>query len=119
MYTRINFNHPINVSAQVGDNVYISSATYASGSNIGFVGTTNTPEHVGIILEVGFDYIVVDKDPSNPPDITQGDYISFAKRIEANDSSLKGYYADITFKNSSHNKIELFAISSDINISSK
>ena len=123
MYTRINFDYPINTSAQVGDYIYISSIStltqHQNSSNIGLQGVTSTPEFAEKILEIGVDFVVIDKDPSAAPVITQGDYISFAKRIEANETSLKGYYADITLKNSSHDKVELFAISSDISLSSK
>ena len=46
-------------------------------------------------------------------------FILFSKNIEVNQSGLKGYYADVTFKNHSNEAIELFAISSDVSISSK
>ena len=46
-------------------------------------------------------------------------YVSDAKDIQVNESSLKGYYADITFENSSNTKTELFAISSEVTSSSK
>ena len=45
--------------------------------------------------------------------------ILFAKDIRANESSLKGYYADVTFTNRSTKRAELFAVSSEIVLSSK
>ena len=46
-------------------------------------------------------------------------FVLFSKKIEANQSGLKGYYADVTFENYSNTAVELFAISSDVTASSK
>ena len=46
-------------------------------------------------------------------------FFMFRKPVEENVSSLKGYYAETTFTNSSLSKQELFAIGSEITISSK
>ena len=54
-----------------------------------------------------------------PPVITSGQYILFSKPIEVNESSLKGYYADVTLENSSSTRTELFTISSEVVPSSK
>ena len=43
----------------------------------------------------------------------------FAKDRTVNTSSLIGYYADVQFKNNSTEKVELFAVSSEITESSK
>jgi hypothetical protein len=51
--------------------------------------------------------------------ITSGRLVLFSKRIEANDSSLKGYYADVTFENYSNQYAELFSIGSEVMGSSK
>ena len=53
------------------------------------------------------------------PIISEDHFILFAKDVQANESSLKGYYADVTFENSSNTKTELFAISSEVVPSSK
>ena len=66
----------------------------------------------------GNDYIItVDTAPGVT--VTAGDYFSFAKPIEVNESGLKGYYADVTFENQSRKYAELFSISSEAVISSK
>ena len=44
---------------------------------------------------------------------------TFSKPIHINESGLKGYYADVTFRNPSKERAELFAISSEAVISSK
>lgn len=111
MSEKINFNSIINSSLQVGDNAYVSEVLPN--------GITREPISVGTIIDVKPSYIIVDKDPATYPVITAGMFMLFSKRIEVNDSSLKGYYADVTFKNYSSEYAELFAISSEIAISSK
>ena len=111
MVEKINFSNIVNSSLQVGDTAYVSSIL---PNNI-----TTEPISIGTIIEVQPCYIIVDKDPGVYPIITSGMFILFSKRIETNDSSLKGYYADITLENYSNEYAELFAVSSEIAISSK
>ena len=115
-FTKITFAHPINASLQVGDHAYYSSVDNLSG-------IISDPTLIGVngkILEVGGSYIIIDEDPAvwNPTG-ESGQYILFSKDIRTNESSLKGYYADVTFQNSSTKKVELFAVSSEIALSSK
>jgi len=109
--TKIKFNNPINVSLQIGDAIYVSTVS----SN----GIINTPAFAEKVLEIGSDYIKIDKGNTISPVINEGDFILFAKDIKANESSLKGYYADVTLENSSRKKTELFAVSSEVVPSSK
>ena len=83
----------------------------------------DNPIYAEKVIEIGANYIKIDKDPAvhpvisiNPP---ENNYILFSKPITINESSLKGYYADITFENYSNTKTELFAISSEAVPSSK
>ena len=112
-HTKIEFEHPLNPSLQVGDEVYFSQTNF--GPILG------TPVLAGKVYSIfrQNNYIVIDKDPTITPIINEGDFILFSKDIIANESSLKGYYADVTFKNASHEKCELFAFSSEIGLSSK
>ena len=112
--TKLIFDHPVNSSLQVGDAIYC-------GALIAGVVFPNNTEHVGNVLQVGVSHILVDKDPAVSPVITIGsnDFIFFAKNININESSLKGYYAYVTFENSSNKRTELFAISSEAIPSSK
>ena len=113
MSTKIEFDNPINVSLQIDDIVYVSDIV-ADGS-----GTTTEPRRAGVVLDIGNHYVIIDKDFGTSPIISPGQFILFAKDIRANESSLKGYYADVTFQNSSNTKTELFAISSEVVPSSK
>ena len=109
-FTKIEFDNPVNSSLQVGDMVYVSSVTD---------GIVSTPTITANVVEVSSHYILIDQDNTSGTIINSGDYILFAKNIHANESSLKGYYADVTFENSSNTKTELFAISSEVTSSSK
>ena len=115
-HTKIEFDNPINVSLQIGDAVYVADVLTG--------GITSSPVFTNAyVTEIGSHHIVINKVPSaypetkiNPP---QNNFILFAKNIQANESSLKGYYADVTLENSSKTKTELFAISSEVVPSSK
>ena len=112
---QVNFNKQPNCSIQAGDKAYVSSKI--SEVIIG------DPQFVGVITEVNSSGVIVNDtsniivDPSAQGSSPQ--FFSFAKDIVANESSLKGYYADITFTNESTGYAELFAISSEVNPSSK
>jgi len=51
--------------------------------------------------------------------LDSGSFIMFSKSNSVNISALKGYYAEVEFKNESSDKIELFSVGSEINESSK
>lgn len=113
--TEINISNSANTSLQIGDSAYvseilagniISNPVYAGlitsidGSSIQILGPSG-------VINTGISATVVPQ------------FLSFAKDARINESSLKGYYADVTFKNNSSNYAELFAVSSDIAVSSK
>tara|TARA_R110000787_G_scaffold166778_4_gene279778 strand:+ start:10916 stop:11179 length:264 start_codon:yes stop_codon:yes gene_type:complete len=78
------------------------------------------PQEFGPVVEIfrDFNYIVVEQDLTSF-DLAALDYIFFSKNISVNESSLKGYHADVTLENDSSVKAELFAVSSEVTISSK
>lgn len=112
VYTKLEFENVLNTSLQIDDMIYVSDIL-AGGT------VSSTPVFAGSVLGVGSHYLILNKNPTTAPIITEGQFILFAKNIEVNKSSLKGYYADITFENSSTTKTELFAISSEVAPSSK
>tara|TARA_R100000458_G_scaffold41566_1_gene39268 strand:+ start:1602 stop:1991 length:390 start_codon:yes stop_codon:yes gene_type:complete len=122
------FNNPINSQVQVGDNAYLS------GHNIG-TAYTHTPMYIGKIIEINPNSLLIDSvmpavinlyaSGVNQNDENSQAFIFFAKPIEVNKGSLKGYYADVTLTNSADPNtgamkyVELFAISSEASLSSK
>ena len=109
--TKIFFNNNVKPSAQIGDMIYVA--------DVGVGCVLAPPELAGEIIGIGNGFVTIDKDISTPPIIDNTKFILFAKKAEVNESSLKGYYADVTFENHSKTYVELFAISSDIALSSK
>ena len=115
VFTQVNLNGEINSSLQVGDLAYVSEPI--GGNLVGppvYAGKINAINSSGVVIE-GLDNIILD--PNQPDSHRQ--FLSFAKPISVNESSLKGYYADVTFRNTSNTAAELFAISADVVSSSK
>jgi len=101
---------PINSSAQVGDVIH-----YAVDNGSGVLSDTT---QAGVITEFtvsGYIKASVDAGITIPDNA----FILFSKPIKINESSIKGYYADVTLENHSNKRAELFAISSGIVPSSK
>ena len=103
---RINFDKKINVSVQVGDELYYS---VISGT------TTGSETPLGTITAIGEKYVEV----ASIGNATTDDFFMFRKPVADNVSSLKGYFAEATFTNKSLAKQELFAVGSEVTISSK
>lgn len=103
-------SNQVNSSMQIGDTAYACSV-----DSDGIV--SNQPAAIGLITNIVGSTISVDDSLGGTP--STDDFFFFSKAIEANESSLKGYYADVTFKNESKKYAELFAISSEVSPSSK
>lgn len=121
----LTFQEEINVSAQVGDNVYyiLPSANgefeWADISNIINIGY---PISDIVNLPISNQYIVNIEFPDVGANINvppQGAFIMFGKDNTINVSGLTGYFAEVEFRNNSNKKIELFAVGSDVSESSK
>ena len=110
----LTFANDINVSLQVGDTIHFQTPSASGGFTTidpnsislfgNITGTTNRTITIGIAQGLS----------PNP-----GDYIMFSKNAFVNISGLLGYYADVTFKNNSHEKVEMFSVGSEITESSK
>jgi len=105
----LTFPQSLNVSIQIGDTTYYSNDI--NGVDIQVMGlitaidkTLNT-----ITTEIGTNTI--------RPTLTS--FILFSKTASINTSGLKGYYAEMQFKNDSVDYAELFSVGSDILVSSK
>ena len=100
---RLSISGDINTSLQVGDQLYIGYESSAA-----LIGTVN---------EISNGYIYVQEPFGTPPII--GDYIMFAKDNTKNVSGIIGYYAETNIKTNAATPKELYAVSSEIKISSK
>tara|TARA_R110002096_G_scaffold178077_2_gene354924 strand:- start:1851 stop:7376 length:5526 start_codon:yes stop_codon:yes gene_type:complete len=119
LYIQLNFSS-VNSSLQVGDLVfYININNSLVG---GFTQSVNQQKLLfGEVAAVGETFINVIHDNFNNPNPipSVGSYIMFAKDNSINTSNLKGYYADVGFRNNSTEKAELFSVGSQVVESSK
>ena len=107
---KLTFENPINVSAQVGDKIYAASPGVSSISVGNLVGVIDSiPNQLEINVDDTTGVII----PS------ANDFIMFQKDNRFNTTSLNGYYADVTLTNESTEKVELYAVSSEVTQSSK
>lgn len=89
------------------------------------VSNTNSIIKLGEVESVDHkNKIVLIKKPHDPLNyagisLTQNDFVMFSKPNSINTSSIKGYYAKVRLDNDSTEKIELFAVGSEISESSK
>jgi hypothetical protein len=107
------FDYPINDSVQVGDVVY-----YCSTNTVGTFNTAQTMIEMGTATIVNV-YSLTCNIGNSTPIPPNGSYIMFSKDPRANQTGLKGYYAEVELKNNSTSAVELFTVSSEIGESSK
>tara|TARA_R110002073_G_scaffold331043_1_gene515453 strand:- start:937 stop:1311 length:375 start_codon:yes stop_codon:yes gene_type:complete len=124
MEITLTFDKPFNSSLQVGDTIWYTKTQSSGGFNIApkeYVEKLGTVEFINHqyrahILKVS-KYHVVNQVPSIP--INTNTFIMFSKNDVANLGDVKGYFAEVRLENDSTEKVELFAVSSEINKSSK
>ena len=110
MNLKITFNNDINTSVQIGDTIY-----YAVIEN-GIMGEPSPRSGMKLYdITSNALYVTTSAGTVIPPN----SFILFSKKNEINESSVKGYYADVTLENHSRKRAELFAVSSEIAPSSK
>lgn len=96
----------INVSLQVGDDVYYKDIS------------ANEIIKIGNCSNIGANVITV-SNPTNVAPPVAGDFIFFAKDSEKNTSGIIGYYGEVKLSTTSSDKKELFAVNSEMFISSE
>tara|TARA_R100001463_G_scaffold21108_1_gene50996 strand:- start:34 stop:435 length:402 start_codon:yes stop_codon:yes gene_type:complete len=124
--------NPINTSLQAKtSSVATSSSSYVDTGSwdlVYFARLDASGKQIGDIVKLGECIAVVAGDTTYTIDVqttgdellpVSGDYIFFGKNTEIETSGVSGYYAEVTMKNDSTKKAELFAVSSEITISSK
>ena len=111
--SKIVFTKPLNVSIQVGDALYESVVTTANPGET-FTTAVTGPQYIGFITEVGVNHIKTDGTPN-----AGGGFYTFLKNNSINSSSIIGEWAEVTIKNNSKEKAEIFTLGSEIAMSSK
>ena len=115
----------LNESLQVGDLVFACPTGIQVGANDPQANVTSSsngigePNIVGILRKIEIlpsSQHVLYVDGYNTPQ--PGDYLMFSKFTQG-DSGVLGYYAKAKFENTSKEKAELFAVSSEVIINSK
>lgn len=110
-------NKITNDSFQIGDIAYFVSV---DPSNNGIISSQSDPQKLGKINAISADLKQITiNNPQNVNQISQNDFLMFQKDTSVNNTSLLGYFAEVKLINNSTEKAELFALSSEIGLSSK
>ena len=102
--TTLTFDYKLNVSLQPGDIVY-------------YLNSADDIREIGPCLSISDSSITCDT-TGNVSELTNTSFIFFGKDNEINTSGLVGYYAEVEFVNNSTEYAELFAVNSEIFVSS-
>lgn len=103
----LTFPKVLNVSVQIGDTAYYTNDV--NGEEIVLIGAITAVTNNSITVEI---------DSSTVRPLTTS-FILFSKTAEVNTSGVKGYYAEVQFKNNSVKEAELFSVGSEVVESSK
>ena len=115
----IGFAQDINVSVQVGDLAwYVPTNQQGAPGNQYQTNDVDKIVLIGPITNINGNILTIDQ-PSGQTPPSASDFIMFSKDKRANLSGVVGYYAKIRFVNDSKEKIELFAVGSEVFESSK
>ena len=115
-------NYPLNQAVQQGttDVAYYASTSSYTLSDSSTVDYADSFVRLGAITGVNYDLKQITCDVSNNTTLpSNNDFLFFSKDNRANMTSLLGYYAEVEVKNNSTEKVELFAMGSEIFESSK
>ena len=120
------FDEKINISAQVGDNVYSVTPTetadfdQADLSACQFVGVITSIKNTSTTKRINvFQDLVDNSGASRTLFPANGDFMMFSKNKQVNTSGVSGYFAEVEFKNNSKTHAELFSVGSQVSLSSK
>ena len=112
----------LNISAQVGDEVYYAEHSGGqSGTNMNVTTFDTKPKLLGIIININLSTgdITVDDTIGGSPTININMIFMFQKPKEVNTSGITGYYAEAEYRNHTTLPCELFATAADYTVSSK
>jgi hypothetical protein len=104
-FNTININGKINVSLQPGDVIYSTEPGFRLINTVFSIDRSNNSIRLS------------GASPSPLPNV--GDFMLFAKDSQVNTSGLLGYYGEVVLTTTGSDKKELFAVNSEIFISSE
>ena len=125
MEITLRFNNPFNHSLQVGDTIWYTNTSSSGGYNVAPKDSVNK---LGTLEFISNQYQAYQLKVSVPapqgtttvtPPLNIGAFIMFSKNNIINLGDVSGYFAEVKLENNSTEKIELFAVSSEISESSK
>jgi len=120
MQITLTFSEELNSSLQIGDTVWYINTGQAGGYD---AAQSSLAKKLGIVKNIinqnENNKIIVSNNFISESPALDDVFIMFSKDSRANTSSLVGYYAQVSLENNSKEKIELFAVSSEISQSSK
>ena len=126
MIATYTINGPLNSSVQIGDELYFSLKTtdsgYATSNNFIHTGTKTALSSGSSesTLTVNFTNFSSVPGGANYSSVTIEDYfLFFAKNTSVNLNRIKGYYANVLFRNDSNKRAELYTVGAEIQKSSK
>ena len=114
--------YPLNQAVQPGttDVAYYASTSTYTLSDSSTVGYADSFIRLGPITAVNYTAKQITCNvPTSTPQPSTNDFLFFSKDNRANMTSLLGYYAEVEVRNNSTEKVELFAMGSEIFESSK
>tara|TARA_R110001606_G_scaffold81121_2_gene186854 strand:+ start:6322 stop:6684 length:363 start_codon:yes stop_codon:yes gene_type:complete len=113
------FDNPVNTSLQIGGNANARDSAFmkSADGSIHYIGDVTA-------LSVDRKTVTITIVPSENPQIPaagnpSSDYVFFVKKADVSNAKLTGYYAEVEMKNTSNDKAELFAVGSEVTLSSK
>ena len=115
----LTFNFELNESLQIGDHLLYASTGSSGDFSVSSLSGVVRLGEVTDITRGSVSKVKVLWDNNNVTAPSSSDFIMFVKNRIVNTSGLVGYYADVEFKNNSTKKVELFAVSSEVEESSK
>ena len=114
----VNFPNPLNVSVQIGDNLYYNvPVNNQGGTNHPSDATGTAPILMGVVTSItpwnGTVARVTVGTMLNPTPAVTPVYWFFSKDNNANLTSLIGYYAEVELRNNSSTASEIYQITAD------
>jgi len=125
MEITLKFENPFNHSLQVGDTIWYTDTSSAGGystaskDSVNKLGTVEKISHQYRAHELKVSRYAPQGQTTINPTLNANAFIMFSKNNIVNLGDVSGYFAEVKLENNSTEKIELFAVSSEISESSK